>query len=85
MVFQVSSTYCRNFVATAKLPCHFSPGMLPPELHIDISYRGWEEMLSSVDVSYLGGQGDVVSGLIRGITGVTIWVIGVINLLTKSP
>ena len=34
---------------------------------------------------YLGGQGDLVSGLIRGITGVTIWVIGEINLLTKSP
>ena len=34
---------------------------------------------------YLEGQGDLVSGLIRGVTGVTIWVIGVINLLTKSP
>ena len=34
---------------------------------------------------YLGGQGDLVSRLIREITGVTIWVIGVINLLTKSP
>ena len=34
---------------------------------------------------YLEGQGDLVSGLIMGIIGVTIWVIGVINLLTKSP
>ena len=34
---------------------------------------------------YLEGQGDSVSRLIRGITGVTIWVIGVINLPTKSP
>ena len=34
---------------------------------------------------YLGGQGDLVSRLIMGISGVTIWVIGVINLLTKSP
>ena len=34
---------------------------------------------------YLGGQGDLVSGLKRGRTGVTIWVIGVISLLTKSP
>ena len=34
---------------------------------------------------YLGGQGDLVSRLRRGIIGVTIWVIGVINLLTKSP
>ena len=34
---------------------------------------------------YLQGQGDVVSRLIKGIFRVTIWVIGVINLLTKSP
>ena len=33
----------------------------------------------------LGGQGDLVSRLIMGINGVTIWVIGVMNLLTKSP
>ena len=33
----------------------------------------------------LGGSGDLVSRLIMGINGVTIWVIGVINLLTKSP
>ena len=36
-------------------------------------------------ILYLGGQGDLVSRLIMGINGVTIWVIGVINLLTKSP
>ena len=34
---------------------------------------------------YLEGQGDLVSGLITGIIGVTIWVIGVIKLLTKYP
>ena len=34
--------------------------------------------------TYLGGQGDLVSRLIMGINGVTIWVIGVTNLLTKS-
>ena len=34
---------------------------------------------------YLEGQGDLVSRLIMGIIRVTIWVIGVINLLTKSP
>ena len=28
---------------------------------------------------------DLVSRLIQGVTGVTIWVIGAINLLTKSP
>ena len=33
----------------------------------------------------LEGQGDLVSRLIMGIIGVTIWVIGVIDLLTKSP
>ena len=33
----------------------------------------------------LGGSGDLVTRLIRGITRVTIWVIGVIKLLTKSP
>ena len=30
----------------------------------------------------MGGLG---SGLIMGINGLAIWVIGVINLLTKSP
>ena len=34
---------------------------------------------------YLEGQGDLVGGLIIGISRVTIWVIGVIKLLTKSP
>ena len=34
---------------------------------------------------YLEGQGDLVTRLILGIIGATIWVIGVINLLTKSP
>ena len=34
---------------------------------------------------YLEGQRDLVSGLIMGITIVVIWVIGDINLLTKSP
>ena len=34
---------------------------------------------------YLGGKGDLVSRLLMGINGVTIWVVGVIDLLTKSP
>ena len=34
---------------------------------------------------YLEGQGDLVTRLRMGIIGVIIWVIGVINLLTKSP
>ena len=31
------------------------------------------------------GPGDLVRKLIRGITRDTIWVIGVTNLVTKSP
>ena len=34
---------------------------------------------------YLEGQGDLISRSIMGIFRVTIWVIGVINLVTKSP
>ena len=33
----------------------------------------------------LGGSGDLVSRLIMGISGVSIWAICLINLLTKSP
>ena len=33
---------------------------------------------------YLEGQGDLVNGFIMGTTRVTIWVVGVMNLLTKS-
>ena len=36
-------------------------------------------------LGYLDRQGDLVSRLLMGITGVTIWVIGVLNLLAKSP
>ena len=35
--------------------------------------------------SYLKGQGDLVSRFTMGITRLTIWVMSVINLLTKSP
>ena len=34
---------------------------------------------------YLEGQGDLVSRSIMVITGVIMWVIGVISILTKSP
>ena len=34
---------------------------------------------------YLEGQGDLVSSLMRGIIKETIWVTGVLNLLTESP
>ena len=34
---------------------------------------------------YLEGHGDLVSRLIMGMIGLMIWLIGVINPLTKSP
>ena len=34
---------------------------------------------------YLEGQGDLISRILMGITRVLILVIGVTNLLTKSP
>ena len=34
---------------------------------------------------YLEGHGDLVSGFIMGVIGLTIWLIGVIKLLTQSP
>ena len=39
----------------------------------------------SMNIALLEGQGDLVTRLITGIIVVTIWVIGVFNLLTKSP
>ena len=44
-----------------------------------------EGLLKELGVDVLGESGDLVSRLIIGIFRVTIWVIGVINLLTKSP
>ena len=35
--------------------------------------------------TYLEGHGDLLHGLKMGIIGVTIWLIGVTNLFTKSP
>ena len=40
---------------------------------------------SSYSMPCLGGQGDLVSRLIHWINEITIWAIGVIDLLTKSP
>ena len=37
------------------------------------------------NLTHLEGQGDLVSRLVLGIIRVTIWVIKVMNLLTKSP
>ena len=41
--------------------------------------------LKSSPLPYLEGHGDLVTGLIMGITGVIIWLMGVISILTKSP
>ena len=49
------------------------------------SPRNFQLLVATCTASYLEGQGDLVSGLIMGIIGVTIWAIGVANLLTKSP
>ena len=37
-----------------------------------------------LNACFLEGQGNLVSRLIMGVMRVTIWVIGVINLVTKS-
>ena len=44
-----------------------------------------EPQLPFVPKPYLEGPGDLVSRLIIGIIRVTTWVIGIIDLLTKSP
>ena len=44
-----------------------------------------QELLAEWVKPYLEGQGDLVNRLTVGIIRVTIWVIGVINLLIKSP
>ena len=58
-------------------------------LGFEVSDLGLEVLLLRVRASgggiYLEGQGDSISRLVMGIARVTIWVIGVINLLTKSP
>ena len=41
--------------------------------------------LFSPTLDYLEGHGDLVGRFIMGIIGVILWVIGVINLLTKFP
>ena len=40
---------------------------------------------SELRCCYLKGQGGLVSRLIMGIIGITMWSIRVINILTKSP
>ena len=43
------------------------------------------QALDDSQLQYLEGHGDLVHALIMGIIGVVIWLIGVINLLTRSP
>ena len=50
-----------------------------------LGLAGYDSYRFQAEILYLEGQGDLVSRLIMGITRVTIWVVGVINLLTKSP
>ena len=57
--------------------------LAPPEIVCAPSMRAFPQG-TVIYGTYLGGQGDLISR-IMGIIGVTIWVIGVINLLTKSP
>ena len=70
---------------TAKVACFCetrgASSILQGPNYSDSSMLG--SLLGSPD--YLEGQGDLISRLIMGKIRVTIWVIGVINLLTKSP
>ena len=57
----------------------------PPSLKLEFLRLppSWRE--TTLAVLYLEGQGDLVSRLIMAIIGLIMWVIGVTNLLTKSP
>ena len=56
-----------------------NPKHLNPKPNIDSNSYGHINPVGE----YLEGQGDLVSRLIMGISGATIWVMG--ELLTKSP
>ena len=49
------------------------------------SRRGWNRNWNVYYGTDLEGWGDLANGLIIGGSKVTIWVIGVIKPLTKSP
>ena len=40
---------------------------------------------TSVQPTYLEGHGGSLSWFIRGVIGVVIWLIGLINILAKTP
>ena len=48
-------------------------------------HKYWQLCLQPRTHALLGGSGDLVTRLIMGIIGVSIWVIGVLHLRTKSP
>ena len=48
-------------------------------------HKHWQLCLQPRTHALLGGSGDLVTRLIMGKIGLTLWVIGVIHLLTKSP
>ena len=62
-------------------PHTLSPDPQPPQPSIPHLTWGFRQVGQVGFRVYLEGQGDLVSRLIMGIIRVTIWVIGVINLL----
>ena len=57
----------------------------PYTLGLGLRLKALKQESALLEFLTWGGQGDLISRLIMGIIGVTIWVIGVTNLLTKSP
>ena len=68
-----SSSYCRHYRTEENLSLPYNGDYRIPVDNTKILTH------------YFEGQGNLVTRLIMGILRVTIWVIGVINLLTKSP
>ena len=69
----------KNVIAYVK-----SPSILSSPIRT-YPQRCMTQLVSCAFPPLLGGSGDLVSSLIMGIIRVTIWVTGVVNLLTKSP
>ena len=60
-------------------------GMLEVKTIAQRAANGLMSGFRTLAEDYLEGQGDLVSRLNMGISRVTIWVIRVINLFSKSP
>ena len=52
---------------------------------VDVNSTGSLPCTLTLRILTWGGQGDLTGRLMLGIVGVILWVIGIINLLTKSP